>query len=183
MCSHAAATRSFKFMIFITFKSHDKTCPKIEQKWFLLVHRVEKNSKMNKTIEKRPEVFCKKGIFKNFAKFTGKHLCWRLFKKELQVLSLYQSIGTIFSHTKGLFCYFIFIRKYQNTKRQFLQNRNHHWRCSIKKVFLKISQNLKKNTCVKVSFLINFIKNFLRQVNQVFAYHNHIFCYHFFLSL
>ena len=27
----------------------------------------------------RPEVFCKKGIIKNFTKFTGKHLCQRLF--------------------------------------------------------------------------------------------------------
>ena len=26
-----------------------------------------------------PEVFCKKGFFKNFAKFTGKHLCQSLF--------------------------------------------------------------------------------------------------------
>ena len=27
----------------------------------------------------RPEVFCKKGVFKNFEKFTGKHLCQSLF--------------------------------------------------------------------------------------------------------
>ena len=27
----------------------------------------------------RPEVFCKKGILKNFTKFTGKHLCQSLF--------------------------------------------------------------------------------------------------------
>ena len=27
----------------------------------------------------RPEVFCKKCVFRNFAKFTGKHLCQRLF--------------------------------------------------------------------------------------------------------
>ena len=27
----------------------------------------------------RPEVFCKKGVFKNFAKFTEKHLCQNLF--------------------------------------------------------------------------------------------------------
>ena len=28
---------------------------------------------------RRPEVFCKKGVLRNFAKFTGKHLCQRLF--------------------------------------------------------------------------------------------------------
>ena len=27
----------------------------------------------------RQEVFCKKGVLKNFAKFTGKHLCQSLF--------------------------------------------------------------------------------------------------------
>ena len=29
----------------------------------------------------RPEVFCKKVVFRNFAKFTGKHLCQSLFFK------------------------------------------------------------------------------------------------------
>ena len=28
-----------------------------------------------------PEVFCKKGVLRNFAKFTGKHLCQSLFFK------------------------------------------------------------------------------------------------------
>ena len=27
----------------------------------------------------RPEVFCKKGVLRNFAKFKGKHPCQRLF--------------------------------------------------------------------------------------------------------
>ena len=27
----------------------------------------------------RPEVFCKNGVFRNFAKFTGKHLCQSFF--------------------------------------------------------------------------------------------------------
>ena len=33
----------------------------------------------------RPEVFCKKGVLRNFAKLTGKHLCQGLFfiKKRL----------------------------------------------------------------------------------------------------
>ena len=34
----------------------------------------------------RPEVFCKKGIFKNFAKFTGKHLCQSIFLKKVATL-------------------------------------------------------------------------------------------------
>ena len=27
---------------------------------------------------RRPEVFCKKDVIKNFPKFTGKHVCWSL---------------------------------------------------------------------------------------------------------
>ena len=34
-------------------------------------------------------------------------------------------------------------------------NRSSHWRCSVKKVFLEISQNSQENTCARVSFLIN----------------------------
>ena len=29
----------------------------------------------------RREVFCEKGVLRNFAKFTGKHLCQSFFKK------------------------------------------------------------------------------------------------------
>ena len=29
--------------------------------------------------KQRPEVFCKKDVLRNFAKFTGKHLCQSLF--------------------------------------------------------------------------------------------------------
>ena len=35
----------------------------------------------------RPEVFCKKGALKNFAKFTGKRLCWSLFFNNVAGLS------------------------------------------------------------------------------------------------
>ena len=30
-----------------------------------------------------PEVFCKKGVLRNFAKFTGKHMCQSLFFKKI----------------------------------------------------------------------------------------------------
>ena len=33
-----------------------------------------------------PEVFCKKGDLKNFAKFTGKHLCQSLFFNKVNSL-------------------------------------------------------------------------------------------------
>ena len=31
-----------------------------------------------------PEVFCKKGVLRNFVKFTGKHLCQSLFSIKIQ---------------------------------------------------------------------------------------------------
>ena len=35
-----------------------------------------------------PEVFCKNVVFRNFAKFAGKHLCQRLFFNKVAGLSL-----------------------------------------------------------------------------------------------
>ena len=37
-------------------------------------------------------------------------------------------------------------------------------RCSVKKVFIKISQNSQENTCARVSFLINFIVFFFNKL-------------------
>ena len=33
-----------------------------------------------------PEVFCKRGVLRNFTKFTGKHLCWSPFLIQLEVM-------------------------------------------------------------------------------------------------
>ena len=49
-----------------------------------------------------------------------------------------------------------------------------HRRCSIKKVFLKISENSQENTCVRASFLINLQAetcNFIKKetLTQVFS--------------
>ena len=49
-------------------------------------------------------------------------------------------------------------------------------RCSVKEVFLEISQNLQENTCVRVSFLIKLLfiinKFFIKKetLTQVFSY-------------
>ena len=55
-----------KFMIFIKFKSRDKTCSKIEKTWFLLINQIAKKqlSEWKKSSSSRPEVFCKKGFLK-----------------------------------------------------------------------------------------------------------------------
>ena len=51
-----------KFMIFIAFESRDKTCSKIA-----IIRSCH------------PEMFFKKGVLKNFAKFAGQYLCWSIF--------------------------------------------------------------------------------------------------------
>ena len=57
-----------------------------------------------------PEVFCKKDVIKHFPKFTGKHLCWRLFLTKFEALmpvTLLVFPGQVF------FCDFvIFLRTY-----------------------------------------------------------------------
>ena len=34
----------------------------------------------------RPEGFCKKGVLRNYTKFTGKHLCQSLFFNKVSLL-------------------------------------------------------------------------------------------------
>ena len=40
---------------------------------------------------RHPEVFCKKGVLRNFAKFTGKHLCQSLFFNKVAGLRILQN--------------------------------------------------------------------------------------------
>ena len=58
----------------------------------------------NSTRSRHLEVFCKKGVLKNFAKFTGKHLrrslhACNLIKKETLAQGFSCKFGKIFKHT------------------------------------------------------------------------------------
>ena len=52
-----------------------------------MLHRTltRKTSFRHESRSSRPEVFCKKGVLRNFAKFTGKHLCQSLFFNKVAV--------------------------------------------------------------------------------------------------
>ena len=52
----------------------------------------------------RPEVFCKKGVLRNFTKFTGKHLCQSLFfNKVADVrLLLVKFVSLTFQETRNV---------------------------------------------------------------------------------
>ena len=56
----------------------------------------------------RSEVFCKNAVFKNFAKFTGKHLCQYLFLNKVACLSLEvfkkETLAQVFSSKFFKFC-------------------------------------------------------------------------------
>ena len=44
----------------------------------------------------RPEVFCKKGVLRNFSKFTGKHLCLSLFFNKVAGLRQKETLAQVF---------------------------------------------------------------------------------------
>ena len=58
----------------------------------LILHKLKNilNSplKLNKYRSSRPEMFCKKGVLRHFAKFNGKHLCQGLFINKVAGLTL-----------------------------------------------------------------------------------------------
>ena len=59
------------------------------------------------------------------------------------------------SNTQGVVVYwFLESNNKAGDRFNWEEDRSSHWRCSIKKVFLKKIQNSQENTCVGVSFLI-----------------------------
>ena len=89
----------------------------------------------------RPEVFCEKGVLRNFAKFTGKHLCQSLFfnkvaglrpatllKKRLWhrcfPVNFVKFLGTPFftEHLRWLLLEVEFMKKLSNTEAELKKN-------------------------------------------------------------
>ena len=59
----------------------------------------------------RPEVFCKKGVLRNFTKFIGKHLCQRLFFNKVASLRAATSLKKSLWHR----CFTVNIVKFLRT--------------------------------------------------------------------
>ena len=93
-----------------------------------------------------PQVFCKKGVLRNFAKFTGKHLCQGLFFNKYPDACNFIKKKTLVQVSSCEFC--------EISKNAFIHTEADVQRCSVKKVFLETSQNSQENACVRVSFLI-----------------------------
>ena len=113
----------------------------------------------------RPDVFCKKGVLRNFLeglrpgallKICSVFLwmCFPVnFAKFLRTPLLTQNrLLLIFAvqFVKIFFCYkpMIVRRKFEHATEAVAQ------RCSVKNLFLEISQNSQENTCARVPFLI-----------------------------
>ena len=128
----------------------------------------------------RPEVFCKKGVLRKFAKFLGKHLCQSLFFNKVAGLPVnsvkflrtsffiehlwWLLLFSVETFSLLLYCFFwMHFLKLSKTFKTFLL-----WmwilcdKCSEAatrgvlwdKMFLEISQNSQENTCASVSFSI-----------------------------
>ena len=80
------------------------------------------------SLKKQPsEVFYKNGVLKNFIIFFKRRLRDRCFL--VNFANFLKTIKVIFPHSEAV-----------------------AQRCSVRKVFLEISQNSQKNTCARVSF-------------------------------
>ena len=59
------------------------SCVKYDHYWIICFQNFKVFAQLNNS---RPGVFCKKGVLKNFTKFTGKYLCQSLFFNKVACL-------------------------------------------------------------------------------------------------
>ena len=110
-------------------------------------------------------MFFKVGVLGNFAEFMGKHPCWSLqvnsnFIRKDTPEKIISCKFCIFGTVKGKICHLnqncIIFRKHININTCLwsisMISEAVVQMCSVKKVFLEISQNSLENTCVRVFF-------------------------------
>ena len=138
------------------------------------------NCETNDRQKQPPRRVLWKGVLRNYAKFTGKHLCQILFFNKIAGGACNfiekETLAQVFP------CEFSEISKNTFFYRTLLVATSGQ-RCSVKKLFLEISQNLPENTCVGVAFLIKFqalefLKNNLQNLSG-----GYFFIEDFFLSI
>ena len=76
----------------------------------------------------RQEVFCKKGVLRNFTKFTGKHLCQSLFFNKVAGLASVDSISCESVSCEKLWCDIL-----SNRNRVSYQAKDYEWSALRKK--------------------------------------------------
>ena len=93
------------------------------------------------------QIFLKTGVLEDFAIFTGKHLCWNNFMKKTPIQVFFFEYCKIFKTSffyraplvaaSGHLHYFLILLFLTFSISLF---RSSHWKCSTKKLFLKILQ-------------------------------------------
>ena len=102
-----------------------------------------------------PRCFIKEGVLKNFTQFTGKYLCWSLFSNDVADMRFATLFKKRLQHFPVNFVKFLRNRFYKTPPGDCFQTLP--WteaaveKCSVKMVFLKISQNSQENTVAEVS--------------------------------
>ena len=84
----------------------------------------------------------------NICQFSGNNLCKLIY---INLLEWRTEVQLKHSNTLNTLSKTTFKRK---KKPGTTNDRSSHWRCSIKKMSLKISQNSQQNTCARVLFVI-----------------------------
>ena len=118
-----------------TFTCSKSTIETLKKVWNMLkVNTIFRSS--------RPEVFCKKGVLKDFAKFTGKHLCQRLFFCEFCEIS---KNNFFTEHLRWLLFYFCALPKEYRVARKCKNEANIFARIYIlSSLKIWIYENMKK---------------------------------------
>ena len=110
-----------------------------------------------------PEVFCKKGVLKNFTKFTGKHLCQSLFFNKVAEyrcfpVKIFQN--TFFYRTPpgDCFCIMHFRRCTFNLfNNPCLERKGNQGNCMFKQfVFMSIFRNIYLTLILALIFVTTF---------------------------
>ena len=112
----------------------------------------QQTRKGQKELQWSPEVFFKKGVLKNFAKFTGKHLCQSLF--------LYLKPATLFKKDIWHWCFSVNFVKFLRTP------------FFCKTTLVAPSENNYNDQRWK--FSMSFLYNPLLQLP---SYYNHYYCF------
>ena len=75
--------------------------------WFLYDNGLRHERVKHLFHKQPPEVFCKKDVLRNFAKFTGKHLCQRFFFNKVAGIHFLQNTSglllLLFPHKTAYF--------------------------------------------------------------------------------
>ena len=98
--------KEMKFSVKNFFSISEKNCEKRKPR--VCSHLLKKSLTENFIVTRssHPEVFCKKGVPRNFAKLTGKHLCQGLFFDKTCNFTKKETMAQVFSCkiSKNNFC-------------------------------------------------------------------------------